>query len=274
MAKSEKIFRDKALVKFASPEELDKTIQVTDVKGWLAFIGLFLLVLAGIIWSIVGSIPTITRGTGILFPPGGLREIKAPTSGQLSEITIRSGDIIKEAQVVGKFKNATGQETELRSPFTGTVVEVLAEPDSSINSQAPIATVEQTDRPLQAIVFVPLTEGKQLRPGLKVQLSPSNIRAEEYGYLLGTIGNISPLAVSSDSLLLTFKNRDLVQILNGTGPVVRVDVNLEPDSTSNSGFKWSSSKGPQFNLSSGTLCSADLILNEQRPITLVFPFIK
>jgi len=41
-----------------------------------------------------------------------------------------------------------------------------------------------------------------------------------------------------------------------------------------SGFRWSSSRGPDTIIGPGTLCSAQIVTRKQKPITLVFPFLK
>lgn len=271
---SQKLFREKALVKLSSPEDLDKLMRVTDLRGWVALMGLAGLIMAALVWGIFGIIPTLTQGQGVLIRQAGIQEIKASAAGELTELNLQAGDAVKANQLIGKFKDEAGTETELRSPFTGTVLEVLVEKGTFLKPQVTMARLELTGQPLQAVIFVPLAEGKRLRPGLKAQLSLSSVPPEEHGYLLGTVSKISPFPVSSENLLLTLKNRELVQALLNSGPVLMVEINLEADPTSFSGFKWSSQNGPHTLLSSGTLCQANLVLGQQRPISLVLPVLK
>ena len=58
------------------------------------------------------------------------------------------------------------------------------------------------------------------------------------------------------------------------GMVTEVDVAMEPANDTPSGFRWSSSHGPETQITPGTLCSAQIITRTQKPITLVFPFLK
>ena len=41
-----------------------------------------------------------------------------------------------------------------------------------------------------------------------------------------------------------------------------------------SGYKWSSSDGPPFQIESNTPCVAKITVNKKRPISLVMPFLK
>jgi multidrug efflux pump subunit AcrA (membrane-fusion protein) len=274
MAESSKVFREKALVRLASPEELDKMIQVTDLKGWIALGGAAVILVAALIWGIFGSLPVTTQGSGLLVRQDGIKQIKSNLSGQLTALNFQAGDTVKEGQVLGKIKSDSGQESEIRSPYSGTVLEALVEKDSQLKPQDVLANLEQTDHPLQAVIFVPLAEGKRLHPNLKVQLAPTTVRTEEYGYLLGTVSSVSQFPVSNESLLLTLKSKELVESVAASGPVIRVDVNLETAPGSPSGFKWSSSSGPQLMLTGGTPASANLILAEQSPISLLLPFLQ
>jgi len=70
-------------------------------------------------------------------------------------------------------------------------------------------------------------------------------------------------------------NESLVQhFLAATGGApVEIEVELLRDRTP-SGFKWSTSSGPPTQILSGTLSQADIILAEQRPISLVLPIFQ
>ncbi len=53
----DKLFRQAALEKLSSPEELDQLMQVTTPRGWFALAGLIGLVLVALIVGVVGVIP-------------------------------------------------------------------------------------------------------------------------------------------------------------------------------------------------------------------------
>jgi hypothetical protein len=268
---SQRIFRQAALDKLATPEELDKMIQVTNLRGWIALGGITLVVVAGLVWSILGSIPTVVKANGVLVRQDGVQEIQLSEAGQISEFSLKPGDAVKEGQVLGKFRAESGAEKPLTSPFTGTVLEVLVSNNTPVKAQSPLARVEQDGKPLKTILLMSLADGKQIKPGTKVQLSPTTVRPEEHGLLLGTVSYVSQLPVSAESLL---KSPELAAALTGGGPAIQVDVTLEPDARSASGLKWTTQGGPPFKLSNGTLCQAYLVVGEQRPIDLILPVFK
>jgi HlyD family secretion protein len=96
-------FRQAALDRISSPEQIDRLLEVTTPKGWLALLGLVLILGGGVAWSIVGRVPTRVNGIGILVAKGGLTSLSTLGSGQLTEVTVRSGDEVKKGQVVARL---------------------------------------------------------------------------------------------------------------------------------------------------------------------------
>jgi HlyD family secretion protein len=58
--------------------------------------------------------------------------------------------------------------------------------------------------------------------------------------------------------------------LGGDVPVLRMIIQLDEADTP-SGYRWSSSSGPDFQLRNGTATSARVIVDETRPISLFLP---
>jgi hypothetical protein len=271
---AQKIFRQAALDKLATPEELDKMIQVTNLKGWIALAGLTLVVVAALAWSILGGIPTVVKATGVLVRQGGIQEIQTPDDGQISGLSLKPGDPVKEGQFIARFNGAGGTQKDLTSPFSGTIIGVLVSNDTPVKAQSTVVQIEQTDKPLKTILVMSLATGKQIKTGTKVQISPTTVRPEEHGFLLGTVSYVSQLPVSAESLYNQLRSNELVAVLSAAGPAIEVDVTLEPDAATASGLKWTTEKGPPFKLSNGTLVQANLVVGERRPIDLILPVFK
>ncbi len=88
------IFRKAALDRLSSPEQLDRLMQVTDPRGWIALVGLSLVLLFAAVWSVVGRIPTTIRGTGILLSSEGIREVESLGAGVVSDVRVVVGDVV------------------------------------------------------------------------------------------------------------------------------------------------------------------------------------
>ena len=67
------------------------------------------------------------------------------------------------------------------------------------------------------------------------------------------------------------KNKQLVQTLSNNAAPIEVAVELERDAATPSGYKWSSSRGPDLKLNDGTLTRADIEVRDMPLLSLVIP---
>jgi HlyD family secretion protein len=103
MTEKDKLFRKVSLERLSSPEELDQVIQVTTPKGWIALLTLAGLIIVGMIWGIFGSVPTKVSGMGIFISGEGVKDISAPTWGQVTTVYISPGEIVARGQMVARI---------------------------------------------------------------------------------------------------------------------------------------------------------------------------
>jgi hypothetical protein len=60
------LYREAALKKLASPEDLDRLLKITNVRAWLLLAALSCLLLAAFAWGVWGSINTTVEASGVL----------------------------------------------------------------------------------------------------------------------------------------------------------------------------------------------------------------
>ncbi len=101
MSLSKRLFRESALERLSSPEQLDQQLQVTSPKGWIALIALWGVIAAVILWSIVGTVPTREEGRGIIVVGGGLKVVVSSGKGRLRSIDVEVDDLIEPGDIVG-----------------------------------------------------------------------------------------------------------------------------------------------------------------------------
>ena len=90
----------------------------------------------------------------------------------------------------------------------------------------------------------------------------------------GKVTFVAHYPATTAGMMTLLENDALVASLGRSGMVTEVDIALERSSDTPSGFRWSSSRGPETQVTAGTLCSAQIITRSQKPISLVFPFLK
>ncbi|MCS6822434.1 MAG: NHLP bacteriocin system secretion protein [Microscillaceae bacterium] len=410
------LFREKALEKLASPDNIHELVQITSARSWLVLAGISFLVFAFVIWAIFGKIPKTVSGQGMLIQTGGIVEMNALGGGIVKKVLVKEGDLVKkndtiaiiaqpeteiqinnlqkklqnlkekrkkfvqnnvtnkeykklllekyfleeqiaqteqlqkalqerierEAQIV-KEKNIinhsfieikrqqaeidrinakydsiwyvinqklsflnTPEEaqieaydneinenqrifdelyakfnisTYIKSGYEGKVVEIMAKQGQLLEAGALIASLEventqpQTEA-LQAMVYIPAQDGKKVLPKMKAKIAPSTVKVEEYGFIEGEVISVSEYPSTKQGMMRILSNADLVEAFSKGSPPIAVKIKLYTNPQTFSKYKWTSKAGPPIKIRSGTLCEAHIVVYQQTPITLLFPFLK
>ena len=94
------IFREVALERLSSPDELDRLLKVTDSKAWIAQLTIFALIVLALAWGYIGRIPSVVSGQGVIVRLGGVLNVVAAGSGVVTQLKVKVGDRISEGQIV------------------------------------------------------------------------------------------------------------------------------------------------------------------------------
>ncbi len=119
-ALSDKIFRQVAIARLSSPEQLDRLITVTSPMGWAALVAIVTLLFAVVAWGIFGQVATRVEGAGILVSRGGeVFDAMAPAAGTLASVepigaAVRKGDIVATLDDVRRRQNLDHAQNVLR----------------------------------------------------------------------------------------------------------------------------------------------------------------
>ncbi len=407
------LFRKAALEKLSSPEQLDSLMQVTSPAGWLALITSGVLLLLVVLWGIFGTIPNKVSGQGILIRGGAVLDIEAGTSGRITSIDVKPGDLVRPGQTVatiaqsgldlkiqntralleelkvqaaksggadlrnaqsalaalqqerasreaampdnerqvadlekkvakeeelakaglvtqGSVMNArnqlytaqqalnqnrirltqiTTEDGTLRrnldeqtgsrrkeidattralrelegqldassavvSPYAGRVLERVVDRGNLVNQGSHVVTLETLDTPLKTVLFVSAHDGKMVQPGMAVDVSPSTVRREEFGFMIGKVESVSSFPATPEGIRRVLRNNSLVEEMSKGGAPLEVVAELVPDPGTVSKFKWSSPNGPPTGVFGGTLCTASITVSVRKPIGYVIPLVK
>lgn len=169
----------------------------------------------------------------------------------------------------------------VRSPFAGRIVEVKANvgeyvtPGMAIFSLMREDSTEEIQDKLMAVIYVPPGDGKKVQVGMPVEISPSTVRKEEFGFLLGRVSHVAEVPSTTIGMMRTLKNDQLVETLSGDGAPFEIQVELLRDEATPTGYKWSSSVGPaDMEINSGTPADAEVTVRSMRMISLVIPALE
>ncbi len=302
------IFRQEALDKLASPEQLDQLMKITSPKAWLALFAIILIMISILLWSFFGSLPTKIYGQGILLNEGGVYSIKHHSSGQVIDVSfttenqVDKGDVIARIELpelIEKIRSLQNAETvsdavggsdnpnelkkqieqlqnqliynsQIVTPINGRILEMNIKEGSVVRQGETIAVLEQIDKTtrLEAVLYVPAEQG-EIQTGMEAHISPDNVAKEKYGFMMGRVTAVSQYPASNHSMMQTLENENLVSMLTRKGTQIKVEVDLIPDNSTQSGYKWSSPEGPPMTIAGGTLFQGSIIVKREKPIAKV-----
>ena len=177
-------------------------------------------------------------------------------------------------RLVEQFTAELDRGSRILSPATGRVVEVKVSGGSVLAVGTPVIEIETAGERLDATIYLPPDRGKDIRPGMEVHVEPTQIAREEYGAIIGKVAAISEFPVTPQGMAADLHNDTLVKRFSEHGAPYAAKIQLEPDASTVSGYRWSSGKGPPVRLSSGTLTHAEVTTREQAPIGLVIPLVR
>ena len=203
---------------------------------------------------------------------------KVKTSGESKQQLMSLQQQINEARKqLETLQNNYLNSTKIVSNVSGTIIEVLVQKGDFINTGSTIVTVEpyvSDGSMLQAFVYFPDQDGKKIKRGMNISICPSTVKQEEFGFIKGIVTSVSQYPISDQYLMTRFQNKSLASAIAQIATPVEVRVSLIPDPATKSGYKWSSSKGPDIRIETGIMCSGSVTTSEQRPINLLIPVIK
>jgi HlyD family secretion protein len=191
----------------------------------------------------------------------------------------RESDVDMQARITDLERNLAALEEDLAttskviSPYTGRVLELKVYRGSAVSDGTPMVSIQPDAGNLEALVYLSAVEAKDVTPGMAAQISPGTVRREEYGFMTGKVAFVADYPATPAAMISVLGNEPLVQSITAAGPVTEVRIDLDPAPTV-SGFKWSSREGPPQHISSGTLCSAQVVTTHDAPITFVVPMVK
>lgn len=242
-------------------------LPVTDKRAWSLLIAIALLVLAGVVWAVLGRAPETVRGPGMLVPTDGFVEVGTLVSGRVSELLVNPGDPIRAGQPVAFLTTPDGESQEVRAPVDGSVATVVVRQGGTTESGTPLLTLDPARGGNVAVGFLPAEQGARVRVGMPALVSVASLPQAQYGYLKGTVKAVALLPVTADRVeLLTGGNARLPEFFMAAGPVIEVTVTLDPDPSTPTGYAWTTGDGPDADLSTGTLAQVSVVLSDSAPL--------
>ncbi len=268
--------RKKSLERLSSPEQLDRLLVIIRPPGWIALLTLFLIIIGIIFWSFFGKLPMTAEGSGIFFDPRSIELIQSQSEGVVEEVFVTIGEYVKAKAPLVKIKAIGSDESRIiYAPANGRVlmVNVLRGEGLAFGKNLIWFQMTQNEERDRVYSFFSIEKGDQIKPGMRAHIMFEAVRSEIYGKMEGVVLEILPYAASSQGAIVkSIPSEKLREYLTkGEAPVVVV---IEPllDKATQSGYQWTTGRGPPYPILPGSIAQIEVFLEEKRPITYIIPF--
>ncbi len=175
---------------------------------------------------------------------------------------------------LNNYKAQLSEDAQVYNQTAGRVVSIDVAIGTGVQAGTQVVVLEKTEEPMAAVLFFTPGMGKSIQPGMTAQISPAMAPVDQYGYLVGRVTQVGDVPATEGSIMALLANTSVINFVSDDGPVLEVSVLADEDPNTPSGFRWSSSKGPSFQIPSGTTCEARVVVRQTRPIELVIPLLK
>ncbi|MFG2127280.1 HlyD family efflux transporter periplasmic adaptor subunit [Streptomyces sp. NPDC048751] len=266
-------FRQQALAKLQSPEELDLPVRFARPQGWLVLSVTLIAIAAGSVWAVTGSVASTVSAPAVLTHGEGSYILQSPAAGQVTAILAKEGERLPANAPVLKVRTSEG-DTVVRTVAAGRITALAATIGQIIQTGANVAAVEKVahaDDPLYATVYVPAENASSIPDDAAVDLTVQTVPTQQYGVLRGHVKSVDRAAQSAQQISAFLGDSQLGDQFTKKGRPVAVLVRLDTSSSTKSGYKWSSSGGPPYTLTSMTMATGSIRLADERPVDWLLP---
>lgn len=283
-------FLEEALEAHTSPESLDQPLPLLRPSAWAMLFGLLLFNATIVAWSVWGRIPVRIEGRGVLMFPDALVTVQSPSGGLMQRILVREGQCVGAGQILahidlvplrGRVDGDHQRSSVVVSPGAGCLVEKLVQPGAVVAPGAPLFSLDHHDprRQIVSLAYFPSQDGKRLKPGQRVRITPNTTQVERHGGIRGRILSLSTLPVSREGLRQRLGLESLVASVQppgsgGNEPLIEAITTLERNPRTRSGFDWGGGPGPDLTITPGTNTEVSVEVDSRQPISYVIPLLR
>ncbi|WP_030767808.1 HlyD family efflux transporter periplasmic adaptor subunit [Streptomyces sp. NRRL F-2664] len=266
-------FRQKALSKLQSPEELDLPVRLARPQGRLVLaVTVVVMAVAGH-WACTGTVSSRLSAPGILTRAEGSYVLQTPLAGQVTAVLAEEGQVLAAGAPLLTVRTEQG-ERPVRAVTGGRLTTLVAKVGSVVATGADVATFERVDNPqdpLVAVLYVPGSSGPEIPVGAPVDLSVQSVPRQRFGMLRGRVAAVGRAPLTQAQIAGFLGDGGLAERFSRHGSPVAVVVRLERSPGTASGYRWSSADGPPHTVDSRTPVTGAVRLAAQRPVDWLLP---
>ncbi len=259
------LFRERALRRAFSPDDLDRLLEVAPPGRWVGVGALLAVVAAAVLWAAVAVVPTTLAGPGFLLPQNGLAALQAPATGTVTALALAPGQHVVAGERLGTLR-ATGASLPLTAPQTGVVSEVDVAAGGVVAVGDQIALIEPVGWPIVVYAYVSTQVAADLAPGTPVHVRFGAGIGQAYGYAKGRVESVGQFAVTEARLAFVLRDAALVDQVRALGAANEVVIALDRTGRTPSTLVWAHGSGPETVPPPGLPAAVTFVVGSHHPI--------
>lgn len=198
-----------------------------------------------------------------------------------SEANNRKNIILNKRLELDSTRKEQANKTLIRSPQDGCVSDILAKVGQYIQPGSTVLELASASSStnLDSLAYFSPNDGKRIRVGQMVRITPSTTNAQRHGGIDGTVLSVKELPVSKEALMIRLGNGSIVDSIfnasqNQTTPLIEVRTSLKKDPSTYSKYYWGGGPGPELKLSPGTPTEIRVLVEGRQPISYLIPLLR
>ncbi len=190
--------------------------------------------------------------------------------------TTRKNQIMELRKTIALYEVQLERNTRIVAEHSGTVVEVATNLGQVMIPGTRVASIEiqEPSGGLVCVTYLPVRDGKRVKTGMVIQATPDTVKRERFGGILGKVSSVSAFPVTREGAALLLGTPEIATRLLRDEPRIEVVAELEADPATFSGYRWSSSKGPDLRVTAGTTTTGRITVEMRSPATYILPFLR
>ncbi|MDG1364484.1 MAG: NHLP bacteriocin system secretion protein [Akkermansiaceae bacterium] len=193
-----------------------------------------------------------------------------------TDFTLKN-QINESRRAVEKLELQLENNRHIRCKSGGKVMQLMVSAGTAVGFGTPVLslTSDESTRTMKNLCYFSVKDGKKIKQGMTIQVTPSTVKRERYGSIIGEVVSVSSFPVSREAAMNIVGSKELAFALTGQGAMIEVETELQGalSPNSESGYEWTS-KNPPVAVSQGTTTVNRVRVDDRAPITYVLPLIR
>lgn len=204
----------------------------------------------------------------------GEASTKSQSEAYRTQFVAAKGALVDQFEdQIEKYEEQIKQNSVV-SNMSGIITNLAVSKGQTVTQGSSTVVIRQKQDTQEVILYVSITDGKKIEEGMDVNIYPTTVNRSEYGHMIATVKNVAEYITTDQEIFNKIGDKNLASMFTQNGSVIEIVCELEKDETSLNGYAWSTAKGKTVSLKESTVVTAEIITNEQHPISILIPYLK